>query len=293
MVACIIYVEFLFLSVFLSYENASDICLSLCSRAKRRRIRQHCFEELQRHDFTSFIHDRFYRSHSHVFQTAQVGKITLSECHEETDPFYPRDIERQRLNLLMVEQVHVFLTDLREIIHPLDLHGFCLHPVSVFPVGTFRGNLPDIDLRVEICGKRITVVACIAVQNIDIIYLIKVVLQGISRKHARNSRIETASQQSRKTGLLVFFPVGPLPFIFELGRIFRLIISRIYIMYSGRQAGVHDRQVLIWQRQVQDDLRLLLSDQLCQFVYMIRIYLSDSDLRLCRTLQFLFQRVTL
>src|SRR5699024_3214441 len=47
MVACIIYVEFLFLSVFLSYEDTSDICLTLCPRAKRRRIRQHCFEELQ------------------------------------------------------------------------------------------------------------------------------------------------------------------------------------------------------------------------------------------------------
>ena len=222
-----------------------------------------------------------------------MGKITLSECHEETDPFYPRDIERQRLNLLMVEQVHVFFSDLREIIDPLDLHGLCFHPVSVFPVGSFGGDFPDIDLRVEICRKRIAVVSCIAVQDIDIIYLIKVVLQGISRKHARNSRIEAASQQRRKTGFFIFFSVGPLPFVLKLGRILRLIISRIYIMYSCLQTGIHNCQILIGQRQIQDYLRLLLSDQCCQFVYMICIYLRGGDLRLCRILQFLFQRVAL
>ena len=63
----------------------------------------------------------------------------------------------------MVKQVHILVPDFREIVYPFDLHGLGLHPMAVLPVASLGGNLPDIDLRVEVCGEGITMVAGVAV----------------------------------------------------------------------------------------------------------------------------------
>ena len=92
-----------------------------------------------------------------------MGQIALAEGHKEADPLYPRDILGQRLDLLMMEKIHILFAHLREIILSLDLHRLCLYPMAVLPVGAIGGYLSEIDLRVKVCGKGIAVIAAVAV----------------------------------------------------------------------------------------------------------------------------------
>ena len=68
-------------------------------------------------------------------------QIALTEGHEETDALDSRHILCQRLDLLMMKQIHILLTNLWEIIYTLDLHRLCLYPVTILPVGAICRNL--------------------------------------------------------------------------------------------------------------------------------------------------------
>ena len=122
-----------------------------------------------------------------------MGQIALSEGHEETDPFDARDIQGKAFDFLMMEQVHIFLAYFCKLILSLDLHGFCLYPVTVLPVGAFGRNFTDVDLRIEIGSKGIAVVAAVAVQDVNVIDLVKFMFQSIRGKHSCNPRVKAAS----------------------------------------------------------------------------------------------------
>ena len=92
-----------------------------------------------------------------------MGQVALAEGHEEADALYARNILCERLDLLMVQKIHILLADLREVVLALDLHRLCLYPVAVLPVGAVCGYLAEVDLRVEVCSERITMVAAVAV----------------------------------------------------------------------------------------------------------------------------------
>ena len=76
----------------------------------------------------------------------------------------------------MVQQIHILVPYLLEIILALDRHGRNFYPVSVFPVAAGCGNLAQIDLGVEVGGKCVTMVTAVAIQNIDLIDLVKLML---------------------------------------------------------------------------------------------------------------------
>ena len=172
-------------------------------------------------------------------------QVTLSESHKETDSLDAWNVECQRLNLLVVQQIHIFHAYLRKIIFPLDLHRFRLHPVAVFPVRALSGHFPDIDLRIEVRRKRIAVISAVTVQNINIMNFIKIMFQGVSRKYAGHTRIKSTSKKGCDPCFFVFFSICPLPFVLKFCGIFRLVICCINIMYASLQTGVHNRQILI------------------------------------------------
>ena len=51
--------------------------------------------------------------------------------------------------------------------------------------------------------------------------------------------------------------VGPLPAVLELGLVRRLVVGGVQVVHPGLQAGVHDRQVLVGQGHVDDQVRLV------------------------------------
>ena len=190
-----------------------------------------------------------------------------------------------------MKQIHIFHSHFREIIFSFDLHWFCLYPVSVFPVRSFCRNFTDIDLRIEVCCKRISMISAIAVQNINIVDLIKIMFQSICREYPCHSRIKSTSQQRCNSCFFVFFTVCPLPFVLKFCSIFRFIICSIYIINSCGKTCIHNCKILIWKRQIQYHIRFFFFDQSNQFFCVVSIHLCCCNRSIIRILQFFFQRL--
>ena len=122
--------------------------------------------------------------------------------------------------------------------------------MTVFPVGTFCGNLTDVDFRVKVGCERIAVVAAVAVEDVDVVDLIKFMFESVSGEYAGNTRVKAAAQQCSDASLFKAFTVSPLPAVLKFCSIFWLIVCSIYIVGLGCKAGIHDGQILIWQSEV-------------------------------------------
>ena len=61
--------------------------------------------------------------HADVLKALHMRQIALTECHEEANALDLRQVAGQRLDLLVVQQIHVLPADLREIILAVDGHG--------------------------------------------------------------------------------------------------------------------------------------------------------------------------
>ncbi|MMZ61562.1 hypothetical protein D1872_237190 [compost metagenome] len=176
--------------------------------------------------------DLFNTQHADIFKTLHVGQVTLSKCHEKADTLEPFDMFDETLHLFMIEQITIFGTDLRIVPHHLDRHGFGLYPLSVFPVAPLGTHFAQIDFGIEVGGERVTVIAGVAVENIDRMDLVEVVLLGVGAKDIGDARIKSASQKCHDTGIFVAVMISPLLFVFELCRIGMLVICRIEVVYA-------------------------------------------------------------
>ena len=97
-------------------------------------------------------------------------------------------------------------------------------------------------------------VAGVAVDDVEVVDLVEVVLGGVGREDGRHARVEAAAEDRREARGLEAVLVGPLPRILEVGFVLGLVVGRVEVVASALQAGVHDRQILIGQRHVDDDV---------------------------------------
>ena len=88
-------------------------------------------------------------------------------------------------------------------------------------------------------------VSGIAIYNIQIVDLIKVVLRSIGGEDSRNTRVETTTQDRHQPLLLEAVVVCPLPAVLEMCLVLWLVVRRVEIVYATLQAGIHNRQILI------------------------------------------------
>ena len=193
----------------------------------------------------------------------------------------------------MVQQVHVLFADAFKVIFALDFHGLGLYPVAVLPVGAVGGNLANVDLRVKVGGERVAVVAAVAVEDVDVVDLVKLVFQSIGGKDAGDARVKAAAQQADDAGLFKALAVGPLPAVLEFCGILRLIVGGVHIVGLGGKAGVHDGQVLIRQGEVEHQVRLDLVDEVHKLVDVVGVHPGGGDFGLGGALELLLQSVAL
>ena len=184
--------------------------------------------------------------------------------------------------------------------------------MSVLPVAAGGGNLPEIDLRIEVGGKGIAVVAAVAVQDIDGLNLVELMLCGIRTVSLGYARVKAAAEKGREACLLKLLPVCPLPAVVKIGgkslflaalfidgaplriiRILRLIIGRIHIIHPAGQAGVHDGEILIGQGDIHDQIRLIVIDQVNHLLHLVRIHVGRGNLRGSLLSELLRQRIAL
>ena len=161
----------------------------------------------------------------------------------------------------MVHEVHILLAHALEVEDLLVAQRRAFDPLSVLPVTRVRRHFAQIDLGVEVGGEGQARVAAVAVQDVQRLDGIQQVLLDVGGEDRGHAGIEARTQQGHQTGVLETVLIGPLPLVFELGLVARLVVGGVQIVHARRQAGVHDRQVLIGQGQVHDQFGLHLLDQ--------------------------------
>ena len=82
---------------------------------------------------------------------------------------------------------------------------------AVLPIKPLLGNLTDVDFGVEVGGKRLVVVARVAVHDVEVVNLLEVVLRRISGEDRGYARVEAAAEQRAETCFLETLAVCPLP----------------------------------------------------------------------------------
>ena len=169
--------------------------------------------------------------------------------------------------------------------------------MAVLPVAAGGGHLTQVDLRVEVGGKSIAVVAAVAVQDINGVDGVELVLFGVGAVSLGHARVKAAAQQSGQAGLLELFCIGPLPAVIKVGGeagllaallvnsapggivgILRLVVGGIHIVDTALQAGIHDGQILVRQGDIHHQIRLVAVDQGHQFLHLVCIHLCGGDL---------------
>ena len=224
-------------------------------------------------------------------------QIALAKGHEEADAFCLRDVLCQRLDLLVVQQVHILVAHLIEVVLPLDAHSRNFYPVAVLPVAAGGGHLAQIDLGVEVGGEGVAVVTAVAVQNVDGVNGIKLVLFGVGAVCLGHTRVKAAAQQGSQTGFLELFGVGPLPAVIKVGRetsllaalfvdgtplrvvgVLRLIVGGVHVVDAAGKAGVHNGQILIRQGDVHHEVGLVSLDQGDDLFHLVCVHLCGGDL---------------
>ena len=169
--------------------------------------------------------------------------------------------------------------------------------MAVLPVAAGGRHLAQVDLRVKVGGKGIAVVAAVAVQNIDGVNGIELVLFGIGTVSLGHTRVEAAAQQGGQAGFLKLLCVGPLPAVIKVGgeacflaallvdgtplrvvSVLRLVVGGVHIVYAAGKAGIHDGQVLIGQGNVHHEVGLISLDEGDHFVHLVGIHLCGGDL---------------
>ena len=133
-------------------------------------------------------------------------------------------------------------------------------------------------------------IAAVAVEDVDIVDLVKLVLQCVRAEYARYARVKARPEQCRESRVAESVAVRPLPAVFELRRVLRLVVRRVHIMYARRKARVHDVQILIRKREVQHNLGFELPHQRGERGHIVRIDRRRPNLRPAPA-EFLLERI--
>ena len=90
-----------------------------------------------------------------------------------------------------------------------------------------------------------------------------------------------------------FFLIRPLPRILEFRDIERLVVRRVHVVASGKQAGIHQIEVLVGEGDVDEQLGAGLANQCGGFLGVIGVHLGGGDHATGAHFDFGGDRVTL
>ena len=93
-------------------------------------------------------------------------------------------------------------------------------------------------------------------------------------KISRDTRVETAAEDGRKTGGLETVLIGPLPRILEVRLVARLVVGRVEVVAAAFEAGVHDREILVRKRHVDHDVGFERAEQFAQLRHAVGVDLG-------------------
>ena len=82
----------------------------------------------------------------------------------------------------MINHIRLLWSDSGIVERLMYLMWFCKDPLTVFPVFSLLGYLPDVDFRIEVCSKRFPMVSGVAINYVKIMQLIEMMFGSIGCK---------------------------------------------------------------------------------------------------------------
>ena len=273
-VAVVINIVGALLAVLQALDAAADRGLSVVVGAQRLGIGKNRLEELDRDDLDAVVDDRVDTRHADVLDDAQVREVFLAEGHPETCTLNGRIVLNQRLELLVVDHIRLALADTRVIERTVYLMRLGGNPLAVLEITPFLRHLADVDLGIEVRGESHAVVARVAIHDVEVVDLVEMVLGGIGREDGRHARVEAAAEDRREARSLEAVLIGPLPRVFEMCLVLRLVVGCVEVVAAAFEAGVHDRKVLVRKRHVDHDVGFERAEQFAQLRHAVCVDLG-------------------
>ena len=122
--------------------------------------------------------------------------------------------------------------------------------------------------------------AGIGIKNIDGFDRVIQMLLGIGAVNIGNTRIKTAAEYRHQSLFLETIMIGPLPAVLEMCLVRWFIIGGIKVINPTFETGIHNGQILIRQRDIDDQFRAALFYQGNQFRHTVGIDLGGLHLAL-------------
>ena len=174
-----------------------------------------------------------------------MSQIFLSERHPETGAFDGREVLCQTFQFFVIHQIRFARTYIRIVQRLVYRQRICIFPFSVFEIFTTLGNFADVDFRIEVRSECFVMIACVAVDDVQIPDFVEMMFRCISCIYPCYARIESASQNRCQPRFFKTVFIGPLPAIFIFRFVQRFVVGGVEVADTVSQTGVHDGEVLI------------------------------------------------
>ena len=121
------------------------------------------------------------------------------------------------------------------------------------------------------------VVAGIAIDDVEILDLLEVMLGSIGSEDRSHAWVEATAEDSGEASFLETLTISPLPAVFEVRFILWLVVGSVHIVDTSFETGIHDGEVLIRESKVDTKLRLELLHQCHESRDIVSIDRCSSD----------------
>ena len=157
----------------------------------------------------------------------EIGEILLSEGHPEACLANGGVVLYQAFKLFVVHQVAFARTNIG--VGDGLMHGqrFGFEPLSVFVVQALLGYLAYVNLWIEVGCEGLVVVTGVAVDDVEIVNFVEMVLGSVCRVDAAYARIEPTAKNGGEPSLFKALLVGPLPRVFEVRLVFGFVVGGV------------------------------------------------------------------
>ena len=192
-----------------------------------------------------------------------------------------------------MKKIHILFAHLIEVINSLYLHWLSFYPLAVLNIRTLCGNFSYVYLRIEVRCEWIAMIASVTVEDIYIVYFVKIMLLSICTENTCYTWVKARSEKRCDTSLFKSLSISPLPLIFKLCSVLRLIVCCVNIVYFTLKTSVHNVKILIRQSHVDTNIRLILFHKSHKLRHVVCVHLCSCDICLCLILKFLLEFIAL
>ena len=277
-IADVVDVDGLLFAVLDAGDHVADAGAAFGRDAEVAGVREDGFEELKRDDFLALVFDFVDAGHADVLKHFEVLEVVRREAHPELRALDRRDVLGEGFEFLVIHPVDFVTADAFGAGEALVLgHRGSLDELAVFPVAALGGDFADVDLRVEVGGEGVAVVAAVDVDDVERVDLVEVVLERPGGENIGDAGVKTGAEQRGEAGFFETFLVFPLPRVFELGDVLGLVVGGVEVIDAGFKAGVHEGEVLVRQGDVDQQGGSRFTDELGSFCGVVGIDLKGGD----------------